>query len=72
MTTRTPEQVAAVRGASGLPIVACGGIFCADDAAASLEGGAIAVQVYSALIYEGPALLRRLTEGLAARVPAAD
>ena len=72
MTTRTPEQIAAVRGASGLPVVACGGIFSADDAAASLEAGAVAVQVYSALIYEGPALLRRLTEGLAARVPAAD
>ena len=72
MTTRTPEQVAAVRGVSGLPIVACGGIFSADDAAASLDAGAVAVQVYSALIYEGPALLRRLTEGLAARVPAAD
>ena len=39
---------------------------------ACLDAGAVAVQVYTALIYEGPALLRRLTEGLAARVPAAD
>lgn len=63
---RTPTIVADVRRATGgdLPINACGGISTADDALASLEAGAATVQVYSALIYQGPGVVGTLTRGL--------
>jgi dihydroorotate dehydrogenase len=65
---RTPMIVAEVRAATGgvMPINACGGISTADEILACLEAGASTVQVYSALIYEGPGLVGTLTEGLAA------
>ena len=62
----TLEAVAAVRGETGLPVNACGGITTADDALACLEAGATTVQIYTALIYEGPRVLHDLTVGLAA------
>jgi dihydroorotate dehydrogenase len=49
-----------------IPIVGVGGIFTADDAYARIRAGASLVQVYTALVYEGPGLPRRLTRGLAA------
>jgi dihydroorotate dehydrogenase len=64
---RTASIVAAVRAATGgeLPINACGGISQAEDVLTCLEAGAATVQVYSALIYEGPGVVGTLTEGLA-------
>ncbi|GIP37979.1 dihydroorotate dehydrogenase (quinone) [Paenibacillus sp. J31TS4] len=47
-----------------LPIVGCGGIFTAEDAYAKIRAGASLVEVYTALIYEGPELVRRLNLGL--------
>jgi len=72
LTAITPRNVAEVRAAAGddLPVVASGGVFTADDVRASLDAGAIAVQVYTALIYRGPGLPGILTRGLAAGVPA--
>jgi dihydroorotate dehydrogenase len=63
----TPRIVAEVAAATGgeTPIHACGGIATPDDVLACLEAGASTVQVYSALIYEGPALVGSLTRGLA-------
>jgi dihydroorotate dehydrogenase len=72
LSARTPAIVAEVRATTAVPIVACGGIFSAAEAAACLEAGAVAVQIYTALIYEGPGLPGMLTGGLAARVPAPD
>lgn len=65
---RTPSIVAEVRAATGgaVPINACGGISTADEVLACLEAGAATVQVYSALIYEGPGIVGALTQGLAA------
>jgi dihydroorotate dehydrogenase len=64
---RTPSIVADVRAATGgdVPINACGGIFTPDEVLACLEAGASTVQVYSALIYEGPGIVGALTQGLA-------
>ncbi len=42
-------------------LIAVGGIDCAADAQAMFNAGADLVQVYSALVYEGPGLVRRLT-----------
>lgn len=47
-----------------LPIIACGGIFCLDDARRKLDAGAELIQIYSGMIYRGPALVRELVGGL--------
>jgi dihydroorotate dehydrogenase len=41
-----------------LPVVASGGVMTAADAQARLDAGAVLVQVYTGLIYEGPGLVR--------------
>jgi dihydroorotate dehydrogenase len=66
---RTLQIVADVRAAAGsaIAINACGGISTADDVAACLDAGATTVQIYSALVYEGPGVLGQLTSGLAGR-----
>jgi dihydroorotate dehydrogenase len=71
-----PATVASVREvleATGgeLPVNACGGVATVDDVAACLAAGATTVQVYTALIYEGPRLPGLLTAGLAARTAVA-
>jgi dihydroorotate dehydrogenase len=53
-----------------LPLVAVGGIASGADAWARIRAGASAVQVYSALIYEGPGLVGRIKRDLAARLRA--
>lgn len=47
-----------------LPIIGVGGVATADDAKAKLDAGARLVQVYTGLIYEGPAIVRNLMHGL--------
>ncbi|MBI3648148.1 MAG: dihydroorotate dehydrogenase 2 [Actinobacteria bacterium] len=63
---RTPAIVAEVRAATGgaLAINACGGVSTAAEALACLEAGATTVQVYTALVYQGPGLIGDLTAGL--------
>jgi dihydroorotate dehydrogenase len=48
-----------------VPIIGVGGISNAEDAYQRIRAGASLVQVYSGLIYEGPALPRRIALGLA-------
>jgi dihydroorotate dehydrogenase len=50
------------RGA--LPIMGVGGIFSADDAWEKITAGASLVQVYTGLVYEGPALVQKIVRGL--------
>ena len=54
------------RSASGgaIPLVGVGGIATADDAWARVRAGASLVQLYSAMVYEGPGLARRINTGL--------
>jgi dihydroorotate dehydrogenase len=47
-----------------VPIVGAGGVMSAEDAYAKIRAGASLVQVYTGLIYGGPALVKRLNEGL--------
>ncbi|WP_127588633.1 quinone-dependent dihydroorotate dehydrogenase [Paenibacillus koleovorans] len=49
-----------------LPIIGCGGIFTPQDAYDKIRAGASMVEVYTALIYQGPGLIRELGEGLLA------
>lgn len=53
-----------------LPLVGVGGISSADDAYAKIRAGASLVQLYSALTYDGPSLVGRIKQGLAARLAA--
>src|SRR5690606_7503502 len=54
------------RSASGgtIPLIAAGGIGSAADAWARIRAGASLVQIYSAMIYEGPALAAHIAKGL--------
>ena len=62
---------AAAEAAGGrLPLIAVGGIADGADAYARIRAGASAVQVYSALIYEGPGMVGRIKRDLAARLRA--
>ena len=56
---------------SRLVLVAAGGIETADDAWQRICAGATLVQVYSALIYDGPSLPGRIGRGLAERAKSA-
>ena len=47
-----------------IPLVGVGGIASAEDAWARIRAGASLVQLYSAMVYEGPGLARRITHGL--------
>ncbi|RSU57870.1 quinone-dependent dihydroorotate dehydrogenase [Sphingobium yanoikuyae] len=49
-----------------LPLIGVGGIANAEQAYARIRAGASLVQVYSALVYEGPYLARRINDGLKA------
>jgi len=49
-------------------VIGSGGIATAADAYRMIGLGASLVQVYTALVYEGPGVVRRITEGLAALV----
>lgn len=53
---------------AGLPLISVGGIDSADEAYARIRAGASLVQLYSALVFEGPGLARRIAQGLAERL----
>ena len=56
--------------AGRLPLIGAGGIASGADAYARIRAGAAAVQLYSALVYEGPGLAVRIGRDLAARLRA--
>jgi dihydroorotate dehydrogenase len=47
------------------PVIGVGGIFTADDAYERIRSGAALVQLFTALIYEGPGVVHRMLTGLA-------
>ena len=60
------QRICDFRSATGgeIPLIGVGGIASADDAWARIRAGASLIQLYSALVYEGPGLVRRITRGL--------
>ena len=68
----TPRIVSEVRDATGgvIAINASGGVFSASDVLTCLDAGATTVQIYSALVYEGPGVIGELTHDLAAMLRA--
>ena len=59
---------AAARGR--LALIGVGGVASGADAYAKIRAGASAVQLYSALVFEGPGLAARIRRDLAARLKA--
>lgn len=67
------ETLRSFRKATGgaIPLIGVGGIASAEDAWQRIRAGASLVQIYSAMVYEGPGLARRIIKGLVERVRAA-
>ena len=51
-----------------IPIIGVGGVQDAASAYAKIRAGASLVQLYTALVYEGPTVIREIKEGLAERL----
>ncbi|NKE64327.1 quinone-dependent dihydroorotate dehydrogenase [Ramlibacter sp. RBP-2] len=64
-SNRVIAQLRAALG-SGFPIIGVGGIMSAADAVAKMRAGADLVQVYTGLIYRGPALVGEIASALKA------
>ena len=64
------EALRRFRRASGgaIPLIGVGGIANADDAWERIRAGASLVQLYTAMVYEGPGIAMRIARGLAARL----
>jgi dihydroorotate dehydrogenase len=64
-SNRVIGQLRATLG-KGFPIIGAGGVLSAADALAKVEAGADLVQIYTGLIYRGPALVRQAAQALRA------
>ena len=53
-----------------LPLIGCGGVFSGDDAYEKIKSGASLIQLYTALIYGGPQLVKTIKKRLAIRLKA--
>jgi dihydroorotate dehydrogenase len=64
------QALRSFRNASGgeIPLIAVGGIADADDAWERIKSGASLVQLYSAMVFEGPDIGRIIADGLAERL----
>jgi dihydroorotate dehydrogenase len=71
LTPRIVSDVAAATGRA-VPIVACGGISTIEDVRVCLDAGAVAVQLYTGLIYRGPGIVGAITRGLLGHAASGD
>ncbi len=62
------QRVRDFRTATGgdIPLIGVGGISSADDAWERIRAGASLVQLYSAMVYEGPGIARKINRGVKA------
>jgi dihydroorotate dehydrogenase len=69
LQARSNAVIAALARAldGALPIIGVGGILSGADARAKLDAGATLVQLYTGLVYRGPALVAECARALAAR-----
>jgi dihydroorotate dehydrogenase len=71
MAPSTACLAAVYRHVNGaLPVIGCGGVASGADAYAKIKAGASLVQLYSALVFQGPGLVQRIKRDLAARLRA--
>ena len=66
VTTRSTEVIKLIyeHTQGTLPIIGVGGIFNADDAWAKIAAGASLLQTYTGWVYEGPAMVKTILNGL--------
>jgi dihydroorotate dehydrogenase len=69
MSNRVIAQLRGVLG-KGFPIIGVGGVLSGKDAASKLRAGADLVQIYTGLIYKGPALVAQAARALKAAAKA--
>jgi dihydroorotate dehydrogenase len=62
-SNRVIAQLRAALG-PGFPIIGVGGILSAEDAVSKIRAGADVVQIYTGLIYRGPALVDQVAHAL--------
>jgi dihydroorotate dehydrogenase len=64
------EALRKFRRASGgqIPLIGVGGIAAAEHAWERIRAGASLVQLYTAMVYEGPGIANRIAHGLARRL----
>ena len=63
---RATEIVRLVASNTDVPVIGVGGVFTAEDAYRKVRAGASLVQLYTGLIYRGPAIAREINRGLLA------
>ncbi len=68
-SNRVIRQLRAALGPA-YPIIGVGGILSAADAVSKIEAGADLVQIYTGLIYRGPALVREAAQAIRQLRPA--
>ena len=56
----------------GIALVGCGGIASVDDAWERIRAGASLVQLYTAMVYQGPGIASRMTAGLQRKLEQSD
>jgi dihydroorotate dehydrogenase len=63
---RSTEMIATLYNMTdgSLPLIGAGGVFTADDAWEMISAGASLLQIYTGFIYEGPAIARKINDGL--------
>jgi len=66
-STRVLARLSQLTGGA-MPLIGVGGVGSADDAYAKIRAGASAVQLYSALVYQGLSLASEIARGLDARL----
>jgi dihydroorotate dehydrogenase len=66
LKTRATELVRRARALTKLPIVGVGGVETAEDVRERLAAGADLVQLYTGLVYDGPAVVKKILAGLGA------
>ena len=61
---RATDTVRFVAERTDVPVIGVGGVFTAEDAYRKIRAGACLVQLYTGLVYEGPAIAREINRGL--------
>jgi dihydroorotate dehydrogenase len=62
LRAKSTEMIRAITAQSPLPVIGVGGITDAESAREKIDAGARLVQIYTGLVYRGPALIREAAE----------
>lgn len=64
LTLRAREVVGQIRARTDLPLIGVGGVMTGADARAMVDAGADLIQLYTGLVYRGPALAREVAAAI--------